>query len=119
MADKNHQDPSDDDDDDEIEQLQYKVSVAWRAYVKFIEVNLDHKPSQVVILGDGAVGKTSITMRFCEDYFARQYKQTIGVDFFIKRVVLPGNNLPPRLASALDTFQGIDDISDPNSIRQT
>jgi Ras-related protein Rab-28 len=32
----------------------------------------------------------SITMRFCEDYFARQYKQTIGVDFFIKRVVLPG-----------------------------
>lgn len=45
----------------------------------------------MVILGDGAVGKTSITMRFCEDYFARQYKQTIGVDFFIKRVVLPGD----------------------------
>jgi len=58
-----------DDGDDEIEQLQYKI----------------------VILGDGAVGKTSITNRFVDDHFARQYKQTIGVDFFIKRVVLPGD----------------------------
>lgn len=69
MAERKNEPPSDDDDGDEIEQLQYKV----------------------VVLGDGAVGKTSITMRFCEDYFARQYKQTIGVDFFIKRVVLPGD----------------------------
>ena len=46
---------------------------------------------KVVILGDGAVGKTSLTNRFCEDYFAAQYKQTIGVDWFIKRVVLPGD----------------------------
>lgn len=37
------------------------------------------------------VGKTSLTNRFCEDYFAAQYKQTIGVDWFIKRVVLPGD----------------------------
>jgi len=62
-------DDDDDGDEDDFEQLQYKV----------------------VILGDGAVGKTSVTMRFCEDYFARQYKQTLGVDFFIKRVVLPGD----------------------------
>jgi len=59
----------DSDDEDEVEQLQYKV----------------------VILGDGAVGKTSLTSRFCEDYFAASYKQTIGVDWFIKRVVLPGD----------------------------
>lgn len=59
----------DSDDEEEVEQLQYKV----------------------VILGDGAVGKTSLTNRFCEDYFAAQYKQTIGVDWFIKRVVLPGD----------------------------
>lgn len=58
-----------DSDDDELEQLQYKV----------------------VILGDGAIGKTSLVMRFCEDQFARKYKQTIGVDFFIKHVVLPGD----------------------------
>lgn len=48
-----------------------------------------------MILGDGAVGKTSLTSRFCEDYFAAQYKQTIGVDWFIKRVVLPGKCAEP------------------------
>eukprot|EP00741_Cyanophora_paradoxa_P016841 tig00020943_g16265.t1 len=58
-----------DDTDDEPEQLQYKV----------------------ILLGDGAVGKTSIANRFCEDYFGKIYKQTIGLDFFIKRLVLPGD----------------------------
>ena len=45
----------------------------------------------MIVLGDGAVGKTSLIMRFCEDNFKQSYKQTIGLDFFIKRVVLPGN----------------------------
>lgn len=57
------------DSDDEPENLQYKV----------------------VVLGNGTVGKTSIIMRFCEDYFAKSYKQTIGVDFFVKRLEMPGN----------------------------
>lgn len=56
------------DDDDEPEYLQYKI----------------------ILLGDGAVGKTSIATRFCEDHFAKHYKQTIGLDFFVKRVILPG-----------------------------
>ena len=43
------------------------------------------------MLGNGTVGKTSIILRFCEDYFARSYKQTIGVDFFVKRLEMPGN----------------------------
>ena len=58
-----------DESDDEPENLQYKV----------------------VVLGNGTVGKTSIIMRFCEDYFAKSYKQTIGVDFFVKRLELPGD----------------------------
>jgi Ras-related protein Rab-28 len=45
----------------------------------------------VILLGDGAVGKTSIAARFTEDRFAQAYKQTIGLDFFVKRLVLPGN----------------------------
>ena len=68
---------------------------------------------KLVILGDGAVGKTSLCMRFSEDSFAKRwtekcllqvllhsgkvcktacsYKQTIGVDFFLKQLTLPGN----------------------------
>jgi len=57
------------DSEEEPEQLQYKV----------------------IILGDGAVGKTSIAMRFTEDYFSKSYKQTIGLDFFIKQLVLPND----------------------------
>ena len=59
----------DDSDDGEPEHLQYKV----------------------VVLGNGTVGKTSVIMRFCEDYFARSYKQTIGVDFYVKRLEMPGD----------------------------
>lgn len=54
--------------DDEVEHLQYKV----------------------IVMGDGAVGKTSLINRYCQDGFAQSYKQTIGVDFFNKRIVLPG-----------------------------
>ena len=55
--------------DDDTEQLQYKV----------------------IVMGDGAVGKTSIISRYCQDGFAHSYKQTIGLDFFCKKVVLPGD----------------------------
>merc|ERR1712098_950167 len=57
------------DDEEEPEYVQYKV----------------------ILLGDGAVGKTSLANRFCEDYFAKQYKQTVGLDFYHKKVVLPGD----------------------------
>lgn len=46
---------------------------------------------KVIILGDGAVGKTSTIMRFSQDYFATQYKQTLGIDFFSREILLPGN----------------------------
>mmetsp|Transcript_10382 Transcript_10382/g.17847 ORF Transcript_10382/g.17847 Transcript_10382/m.17847 type:complete len:234 (-) Transcript_10382:132-833(-) len=57
------------DDDEATKQLQYKV----------------------IILGDGAVGKTSLATRFTEDSFSKSYKQTIGVDFFIKQIMLPND----------------------------
>ena len=40
-------------------------------------------------MGDSSTGKTSIILRFCEDYFESSYKQTIGVDFFQKKIELP------------------------------
>jgi len=45
---------------------------------------------KVVLLGDGAVGKTSLASRFANDSFAMTYKQTVGVDFFLKHIELPG-----------------------------
>jgi GTPase SAR1 family protein len=48
---------------------------------------------QVIILGDGSVGKTSLAMRYTRDHFSATYKQTIGLDFFIKRLELPGARL--------------------------
>ncbi|XP_030622442.1 ras-related protein Rab-28 isoform X2 [Chanos chanos] len=46
---------------------------------------------KIVIIGDGASGKTSIATRFAQEAFGKQYKQTIGLDFFLKRITLPGN----------------------------
>ena len=50
------------------------------------EVPLQFK---IVILGDGAVGKTSLVARFIEDTFSQSYKQTLGVDFHSNKVILP------------------------------
>lgn len=36
---------------------------------------------KILILGDGFVGKTAITIRFCEGQFQDEYKMTIGVNF--------------------------------------
>ncbi|KAL9656945.1 hypothetical protein ABK040_007036 [Willaertia magna] len=43
---------------------------------------------KVIILGDGAVGKTSITKRFTSDEFKLSYLQTVGVDWFLKNMLL-------------------------------
>ena len=60
---------SEEEEDSEPENLQYKI----------------------VVLGNGTVGKTSLISRFCQDQFARSYKQTIGLDFFVRRLELPDN----------------------------
>ena len=36
--------------------------------------------------------QTSLTTRYSQEQFGKQYKQTIGLDFFLKRIVLPGMN---------------------------
>lgn len=45
---------------------------------------------KVVLLGDGTAGKTSIATRFSQNHFGKTYQQTIGLDFFLKRLSLPG-----------------------------
>ncbi|KAM7169032.1 ras-related protein Rab-28 isoform 1-T1 [Macrochelys suwanniensis] len=46
---------------------------------------------KLVVLGDGTSGKTSLATRFAQEAFGKQYKQTVGLDFFLKRITLPGN----------------------------
>jgi Ras-related protein Rab-28 len=58
---------SDNEQEDDIQSYQYKI----------------------ILLGDGAVGKTSIATRFSEEKFSQNYKQTVGVDFFMKRINVP------------------------------
>jgi len=35
---------------------------------------------QIVIVGNGIVGKSSMIQRYCQDIFTNDYKKTIGVD---------------------------------------
>ncbi|XP_015190063.1 PREDICTED: ras-related protein Rab-34 [Polistes dominula] len=41
--------------------------------------------SKVIVIGDVAVGKTSLVNRFCHKLFDNNYKATIGVDFEVER----------------------------------
>ena len=44
---------------------------------------------KVVVVGDPAVGKTSIIRRFADDQFDEDYKHTIGADFNVKVIEYP------------------------------
>jgi small GTP-binding protein len=43
---------------------------------------------KVVVVGDGAVGKTTLIRRYCEGKFHASRVATIGVDFYTQRVAL-------------------------------
>ncbi len=44
---------------------------------------------KVVVVGDPAVGKTSLIRRFADDKFEEDYKHTIGADFNVKVIEFP------------------------------
>lgn len=41
---------------------------------------------KVVVVGNGAVGKSSMIQRYCRGVFTRDYKKTIGVDFLERQI---------------------------------
>lgn len=45
---------------------------------------------KVTLIGEGGVGKTSISVRYTEDRFDQQMKITIGVNFASKRIMVNG-----------------------------
>jgi len=48
---------------------------------------------KVVIVGNGAVGKSSMIQRFCRGVFTKDYKKTIGVDFLERQIDVNGEDV--------------------------
>ncbi|XP_050432565.1 ras-related protein Rab-23 [Adelges cooleyi] len=48
---------------------------------------------KVVIVGNGAVGKSSMIQRYCRGTFTRDYKKTIGVDFLERQIECNGEDV--------------------------
>lgn len=44
------------------------------------------KTIKVLIIGNGAVGKSSMIQRYCKGIFTKDYKKTIGVDFLERQI---------------------------------
>lgn len=47
---------------------------------------------KVIIVGNGAVGKSSMIRRYCKGIFTKDYKKTIGVDFLERQITLSGED---------------------------
>jgi small GTP-binding protein len=47
-----------------------------------------------IVVGDGGVGKTALTLRFSKGFFTEDYKMTIGVDFHVKTINIDANEGP-------------------------
>jgi len=43
---------------------------------------------KILVVGNGAVGKSSMIQRYCKNVFTKEYKKTIGVDFLEKIISL-------------------------------
>ncbi|XP_054278744.1 ras-related protein Rab-23-like [Macrosteles quadrilineatus] len=48
---------------------------------------------KVVIVGNGAVGKSSMIQRYCKGTFTKDYKKTIGVDFLERQIECDGEDV--------------------------
>ncbi|KAH9330216.1 hypothetical protein KI387_002324, partial [Taxus chinensis] len=48
---------------------------------------------KILLVGDSAVGKSCLLLRFTEDSYMESYISTIGVDFKIKTVELDGKTI--------------------------
>ncbi len=56
---------------------------------------------KITLFGPGAVGKTSLIIRFIKESFADSLKKTIGTNFLIKDIWLPGEGGDKDLARLL------------------
>lgn len=52
---------------------------------------------KVIVVGDGAVGKTALSVRFDTGKFEQSYKMTIGADFFVKIIEVEDQGVKHRV----------------------
>ena len=55
--------------------------------------NEDEITLKILLLGDTAVGKTSILLKYTDGYFPEMYVSTIGVEYKSKKVNINGNEI--------------------------
>eukprot|EP00118_Oscarella_pearsei_P025504 m.308299 g.308299 ORF g.308299 m.308299 type:complete len:246 (+) comp43717_c0_seq1:260-997(+) len=48
---------------------------------------------KVLVVGNGAVGKSSMIQRYCKGIFTKDYKKTIGVDFLERQLQVSGEDI--------------------------
>lgn len=54
---------------------------------------MEENQYKLCILGDSAVGKTTLTHRYLSGVFKESYKLTIGMDFYVKKLHLNSNKI--------------------------
>ena len=57
------------------------------------EEEIAERQFKLVLLGDPQVGKTSLATRYAEERFTKQYAPTVGVEFYLNRVVIGPRNV--------------------------
>ena len=63
------------------------------------EDEITERQFKICLIGDTQAGKTSIASRYATDNFGK-FPSTVGVEFYLKRTVLPG----PRHITLKVTF---------------
>ena len=60
-------------------------------YHHHLSLHFDDFYKSVLMHDFWVVFKTSICVRYSQENFDKAYKQTLGLDFFLARIVLPGS----------------------------
>ncbi|KAL7633959.1 UNVERIFIED_CONTAM: hypothetical protein RMT77_015920 [Armadillidium vulgare] len=55
------------------------------------------KTFKIIVIGDSNVGKTCLTIRFCDGHFPTRPESTIGVDFRERKVTIKGEEITLQL----------------------
>ena len=70
-----------------------KIPRAFIFFRKMPQEPVEGGDVRLLLLGDSAVGKSSLLLRFCEDRFESNFVITIGVDYKVRTLQLDGKLL--------------------------